>query len=304
MNLYFQIVGWLIKIHIKVVNNYMKSFYQFYIEITDVLSAPTDDIAFVGNDDLIRYSFSIPLSDERVGQKEIKYTIEFEKYPIVINHETITNDAYSRNLSTNLYGFQSTKLGNGPTVYRQLLKAVKKLIEEKNPEGLDFLGATTDQQIMYNTFYEKILNKYYTRVSNQGYIRNDLLKQWESTRDKRFILIKSNLNAYQPNDLITKLKKKKEEKRQIRMNINNLIGKIVWDSYEGIPVYIDKIIPPNQISIIGIPSYTNNKEINFVTRIENIQYLTDDQKYSARNEIAKLLELITKKYFKRPEIAV
>ena len=283
----------------------MKSFYQFYVEITDVLSASTDDITF-DKDPYVHsfdYSFKIPYTKENGTKGEVNYAISFEKCKISIDFEIITNDAYSISLSSDLNGYQPTRLGNGPTVYRHLIKAVKKFIEQENPEGFYFYGAEPEQDIMYNAFYEKMLIKYYTKIDSRNYIRNDLLKQWEITGDERFNLIKQSMDELQTHNPVERYKKEKEEKRKkflnIKNSIGNSIGKIMWNTWNNSPIYIKKVINLNQVAVISI---RYGREMNDTVNIDYIKNLTNNQKNSSAVE--ELSELITKKYFKRPEIAI
>ena len=295
----------------------MKNFYQFYTEIIDAIRDTTDDINLQGNPDHFIYQFKDVVKDTDGSPKEVSYLLKFNKEPIIIYDSILTNEAYGIELlylKDNSYEYRSSGLGNGPTIYRHVIRAVKKLIEQENPEGLYFYGYEFNQDITYNKFYTKMLSQYYTQINKENYIRNDLLKEWKETNDERFALVQNSMNSFHKSGTLELYKKEKIENRQKKViekretqqkiaNINNIIGKIIWDANRNIPIYVEKFIAPDTLQTTAIDK-SINQAVQYYVKMQNAKYIREvNIKLKDTQEIEKLKQLIFLNYNKNPKIA-
>jgi hypothetical protein len=76
-------------------------------------------------------------------------------------------------------GYELTGDSDNPNaVYNQLMLASRKMVEQVNPDAIEFSGASADQNVMYDTFYRRYLSKAFTRINNFLYVRNDIVQSW------------------------------------------------------------------------------------------------------------------------------
>lgn len=131
-----------------------------------------------------------------------------EGSPNVINlANKVYSIGFSREGSHTMPG--DTKL---PTaVYGEVFKAIRKLIEEENPDAFRFYGAYEKQDSMYDSFYKKYLSKLFTRIGAEGYLRNDLYNKYKEENGPAWQAIQIEDKQESPY-LIEKLAKAKKQR--------------------------------------------------------------------------------------------
>lgn len=272
----------------------MFSFKEFlaFVEMTDVTSDTTDDITLKQQGGTIVYNFRI--DNENYQASFIPQAIHDDD-----DYSRLTDTGYSITLQ-GPKGYSPTGKGNGPTIYRQLIKAVRKLVAEENPEGLSFYGAYPEQDIMYATFYERFLKSAFTKIDKKNYIRNDLIKQWQETNDPRFRKIQISMQELERDDPIGKAREKKKETREKTRLMPNLVGKIIWNDDYSTPAYVTDIVPPRHVKMV----YWNYNGVQAVSSaIDYIRNLTDDEKNDYKELIIKLIDWVRKNYNRKPIIS-
>ncbi len=110
-----------------------------------------------------------------------KYQVFFKPNPAwMIFGIPIARIGYEISFDSRDSGYRLAGNTQNPTsVYAEVIKAIRKLIQEKNPEFLTFMGAGSSQDVIYDKFYRRYLSQLYTRVGVQYYLRNDLYKKYE-----------------------------------------------------------------------------------------------------------------------------
>lgn len=160
------------------------------------------------------------------------YTVSFSPTSIETAHTgVITNNAYEI-VFRGPKLFSTTNLGRAPTIYAQVVKAIKKLIQTEKPEGFKFHGYDLSQNVMYNAFYNKYLKTLYTRIDLKQYLRNDILEQKPQLQqylEPMINLTNQEFNKYKQNKIANKQK------------MNTLINKVAMDSFNYTPVYVINI---------------------------------------------------------------
>lgn len=222
--------------------NFYDFFYLFEIAGEDPMSMNTDDIQ------LQRYgsgwSYTFEMDQEN-------YTVNFSKTEVYCQSRSgsflVTNDAYSITLS-GPEGYKPTGRGKPLTVYKNLIKAVKKLLDQENPEGLQFYGAYPEQDIMYAAFYEKYLSKAYTKLNRKDYLRNTFLEQLKAQGGTKWEAIEQSIEQEKQSDDIEVKKqnklKQRERRQQLQTRLPELqqfVKKISWDSVNSRPTYVTGI---------------------------------------------------------------
>lgn len=271
----------------------MFSFKEFLaiVEMTDVVDDITDNIPLKRSGDSLSYNFSID------GQQ---YVVNFIFHPCYEynSYAKLTDTGFEIQLQ-GPSGYGLTGSGKGPTIYRHLLKAVKKVIKEENPEGLYFYGAATEQDIMYNSFYERFLKKEYTQVDRKNYIRNDLIKQWQETGDPRFQLIQQSMQELQADNPIDKYKKQKEQKRNKVRMLPGWVGKIIWDDDYSQPVYVSGVVPPDKLKVIYWNH--NNSGGNRTLRLDYARNISEEEKEYYKEQIKRLFAWVVQNLNTKPQ---
>lgn len=142
----------------------MITFYEYILlrEVLDVVNSPTDDIEFDVSDGRIEYSYT--------GEDGTPYRVTFSEtssyfFDLNIKGYDITFQAGG---SYSLTGKQQA-----PTVYKPMLTAIKKLIEERQPDLLYFHGANSSQDVMYDVFINRYLNDSPGKPPHQVFYRID-----------------------------------------------------------------------------------------------------------------------------------
>lgn len=273
----------------------MLKFKEFlaFVEMTDVTNDTTDDVT---------------LTKQYGGTISYNFIIDNENYEVVFSPTSLhDDDDYSRlvdkGYSITLQGpkgYSPTGKGNGPTIYRQLIKAVRKVVAEEKPEGLSFYGAVPAQDIMYGTFYERFLKSAFTKIDKKNYIRNDLIKQWQETNDPRFRKIQKSMQELERIDPVGQAKKQKLAQREKIRGMGNLVGKIVWNDDYSSPAYVISVEPPAKVKN-AYWDYNGGRTTS--SSINYIRNLTDDERNDYRELIKKLIDWVMKNYNRKPIIS-
>jgi hypothetical protein len=210
-----------------------KEFLNLY-EFGEIIDTPPENINLRTDGSALKYDFQVE------GER---YEVLF--LPTVIYGTTyipITSNAFE----IEFFHEQSTKptgKGKGTEVYKHLIQAVKKLIEQRNPEGLKFSGSVVEQKVMYASFYNRFLSKFYTQIDAIQYLRIDYLKSLEQRGGNTWEIIKNKMHGFDPFKHAKELKNNKEAKRRSFLILKKeAVGKIVYNSIVGVS-YLNKIEP-------------------------------------------------------------
>jgi hypothetical protein len=131
----------------------------------------------------------------------------------------------------------------GTRVYGPFILAIRKLIQEKNPEGLHFTGAYVEQNLMYDAFYQRYLKKFYTKISYGEYLRNDFLVKLRKRNGQEWKAVEQEMRQEESEhpQRYQGWKETKDKKRKRYLALTKAVGKIV--SFYGEPVYLMKVTP-------------------------------------------------------------
>lgn len=166
--------------------------FKQWLEMSDVVNQSVDDIALEPNYKGWSYRF-------KVGNNN--YAINF------LRKNVLLGSFYGMNLQLrgiNIsfigpQGDQLTGLGQGPTIYRHVIKAVMKLIQQEQPQCLQFEGAVASQQVMYDNLYKRFLSKQYTRINQNQYVSNILIQQWKDSNSPEYQKFITLTQGFDPN---------------------------------------------------------------------------------------------------------
>lgn len=178
-------------------------------------------------------------------QPGLKYTfqVDGDEYTIFFVKTSLGAENYINNLAPNAYSitlegpneYRLTGKFRGPTIYRELFKATKKLLDTEKPDALRFFGATPEQSIIYNVIYKKFLSQLYTKISYNQYLRNDLIPQ--ATQGQTYL---AKQISDEQKKLDAETQKMKNTKRKNFAVAKTFLGKIAIDSTIEQPVYVSK----------------------------------------------------------------
>jgi hypothetical protein len=266
--------------------------YVIFKEFGEYLKSNIDDIKFghetIFGRDCFTYKYTIDNED---------YVAKFCQRPIYFHGESfadieVTDNAYEISFASGSKSTRPTGKMTGTRVYGPLIMALRKLIQEKNPEGLHFSGAYIEQDLMYQAFYERYLKKAYTRIAGADYLRNDFIQSLKAANDERWQVVGKgieNMRLLQPDQRETLLKAK-DKKRRRYARLVKAVGKIV--NY-GEPLYLSKVTPEEAIGLSSfggtvypkphishnmISPYTSQQYINLKTDLVAFQQLLDLKK--------------------------
>lgn len=253
--------------------------------MTEILNiSNTDDVSFRIDTSKFNPTY---LYHFKVDNQE--YQVEFEKtYVHLADYLTpITNNAYAIYLSgPNFYDL--TGMGKGPTVYRHLLKAVKKFIADFQPEGITFSGVNDQQNIMYAKFYDKYLKQYYTNVDESTYLRNDFLKSLKQSEPNLYAKIQQNITRRNENDPVGKLKQYKKILRQTVVKAR-VPGKIALDIEWARPCYVQSV-SGNTATVVAFGSYAT-QAVTYQTPVTALRPVSE---IPDKKRLDKLIDYLTK----------
>jgi hypothetical protein len=266
--------------------------YIILKEFGEYLGSSIDDIKFNNSGNCLIYDYVI--DNESYQVRFCEHPISFYGDDFRVPSVEITNNAYEITFSSVSRGTRPTGKMNGTRVYGPLIKAIRKLIQEKNPEGLHFSGAYVEQDLMYHAFYERYLKNYYTRVAGADYLRNDFIESLKRTNDERWKIVEKRIkgiNALLP-DQYKSLVRTKEKKRRRYAKLLKAVGKIVRHGNDE-PVYLSKV-DPEEATIIAmhltvlyvkphiyhkmLTSFTPQQAVNLKPEITALQQFLDFKK--------------------------
>lgn len=188
--------------------------FKLYVELNDAINANTDDITFTPAQGKLSYTFNLA---------EGSYRVKFSKYRFTMfgMNEDATDITLSGPDGVDLTGF-----GNGTQVYRQLIRAVKKFVENYNPKILHFHGVERAQDVMYDTFYQKFLKPYYTRL-DVYYLSNEWLDGLRTSDPETYAEIQRAIEADTTGQDVEEMRNNKAKRRQEQVQAQSYVGKIV-----------------------------------------------------------------------------
>lgn len=226
------------------------------MEMGDVMTADVSSIQLQRSPYGYRYSFK---DDDGEG-----YVVHFEKDRTYIPNIRLYVDGFSIEFS-GPEGLDLTNKYKAANVYRQLMMAVKKLIEQFHPNSLSFSGAEDAQTIMYDTFYRKFLKTAYTRISKYGYLSNDYIEQMKTANPQDYERLKQTIadNDETVNKYIKSLRQDKvagrDERKQIFARGQALaaraVGKLAWG--EGAKLICIKDVQGDTVSAYRFDTLSN-----------------------------------------------
>lgn len=158
------------------------------------------------------------------------YKVYFVPYNLRVSGQTLSERSVSITFS-GPNGVDLTNFGNSHAVYTEMLKGIKKYLEEHQPEGLHFYGATGSMDLMYATFVKRFLSdregkdpRYvYYRIGDMDYIRKDIYQKLPPEE-------KSNVDYYisrwqsREADFMKTRKETKYKQRSLLQKLANSIG--------------------------------------------------------------------------------
>lgn len=115
----------------------------------------------------------------RVGRE--MYRVKFEPRNIVLGGITLTNNSVELTLS-GPEGVDPTNLGTPHAIYTQMLRGIKKYLQDYQPEGLYFFGMNGGMDLVYASFFKRFLSDrpgkdprfVFIRLDESKYLRKDV----------------------------------------------------------------------------------------------------------------------------------
>lgn len=197
--------------------------FKQFLEMGEVMTADVSGIQLRRTDNGYKYVFN---DDD--GEK---YGVYFYEEGVPIGGKRVSGFSIEFEGPA---GMSLTNKYKANQVYRQLMMAVKKLIEELKPNALNFSGATDEQTIMYDVFYKRFLSQAYKRVSKYNYISNEFFEKTKVADPQLHQLIQRNIAD--ADEVVTRhisqLRQNKvvdrDERKQMAARTKNMAGKIAW----------------------------------------------------------------------------
>jgi hypothetical protein len=192
------------------------TFKEWFLEMGDYTTADTSSVVFDRNfNDDLAYDFEVNSTHYQVyfsGPKKL------ELRDAIGNPVLIAQKKYAVGFTS---GESYALKGNTkvPTaVYGEVFKGLRKLIEQENPDALNFSGWETKQDAMYNLFYTKYLSKAFTRISGSIYLRNDLYNKYREENGKEWKVIEriGDLHSSAITDKLQNAKNIRDREREQR----------------------------------------------------------------------------------------
>ncbi len=135
----------------------------------------------------------------------------------------------------------TNKVTGAHTVYKYLLLAIKKLMEIEKVNGFNFYHAEPAMSLVYNRFYKKFLANDFVRVSQENYVRKDVLRDFLKDKPPN-----ARTNYYWDmiygNRTLRKIRNTTEEKkakqRNDRMKANRYFHKVAYVNHLGLKILV------------------------------------------------------------------
>lgn len=208
--------------------------FKTFFELNAVLNAPVDNINLIKKYNSYEYIFDV---------NEYEYSVDFiKRIYIVDQHGDIELDALVDEegiLDLTVWaivlngpgGTDLTYLNEGMfTIYKNLLLAIKKLMQIENVEAFEIKAARKPMEIIYYKFYEKYLKNEFVYYKENLLIRKDVLEK-----------IKQHINPSHHNSYQQNILKANQQKL-------NYVNKIRQSKLDG------RTFSPNQKNIISVPN--------------------------------------------------
>lgn len=234
--------------------------YRLLREVLDVENTPVDDIKLQPASE-----GGYEYSQEKDG---IVYDVKFVPTSIYLLGRRVQSYviAFYADHSTSLTG-----KNQAPTVYNMLLLAVKKLLEQKQPDALSFSGSLPEQTAMYDIFIKRYLADVPGKSSHQVFYPIDS----QSLVSKKFFLSlmpDEQMSLKQKIQSATKdrdktfslIKSRKKDQRIIRAELDRML-----------PAIVGKFVIVRDSSIIFILG--KNRE--FPTDVEVVYFTLDGSSF-------------------------
>lgn len=186
----------------------------------------------------------IEFEDEFDSFNGFKYVYNFEVDNI--KYRIIFSKVYLHGLE-NAYdiafkgpaNFQVTDLKNQFKVYPKILSIIKTFIEKYRPEGLHFYGFINDMDLVYKKFADRFFkdepgkpsNQIYIRIDEKDWIRKDAYENLDSVT-KQDVDKAINSWSKREKDFFDEIRQKKNERRNLVINIKKSIGGFAFDGHQ------------------------------------------------------------------------
>jgi hypothetical protein len=206
-----------------------KKFFHLREFGQEIYQEPTDHIILrpvtIGENDCLQYKYQVDNAN---------YTVYFCKSAIAIESNFLTDNVYVIGLG-GPSGDYPTGKGTPTKIYTPTFLAIKKLINEKNPDALKFAGFVPEQKLLYRSFYERFLKNYYTDIGYDTYLNNQFLQKIKDSKPALYTKIENRMNKWsnELDNLTKNWEKVKKEKRQRFLNLKTAINKIVVTVFSG-----------------------------------------------------------------------
>jgi len=173
----------------------------------------------------------------------ITYDFEYDDDDFTVEFEPLTGEmpgikkAYDINF-TGPEGYRLTHKGRGATyIYTQVLKAIKKFLDEYDPEVISFSGDEPAMDIIYNRFYEKFLapkagredHETFIQIDQHSYIRKTVIPKLPAEIQAQIQGAAQDWEG-QKGAFLAGRKKAKDFVRRMTKTLGDLAGKLAMGS--------------------------------------------------------------------------
>lgn len=233
------------------------------------------------------------------------FTIDGENYDVVFSPTKIFgNDGILAKNGVNIlfHGPRLTLLtgkNKAPTVYRQVFLAIRKYIQQFNPDGLVFYGAVAEQDWMYNRFYERYLKQKYIQINSEVYLSNDYIEKVRTINQDLYNDIQDEIESFNYKDHTDKLQYQKAYGRKMAIlakKVEKSIVKINFLSSNIRVAYVSSVSVENDVAnlIYADKTYTSYFLNRISARFSNLKPLlaVDLANPDVKNNIEALQRLL------------
>jgi hypothetical protein len=158
------------------------------------------------------------------------YRTTFERCNITTPGLVITNKGVSITFS-GPNGLRLTNIGNSHAVYTQMLRAIKKYLQDYQPEGLHFFGMDNAMDLTYAAFVKRFLGdrpgkdprSVFIKISHEDYIRKDA---YENLPPRTKSIVDQQMLSWKgaEEDYLQGVQNSKRRQRQQFMQVKNQAG--------------------------------------------------------------------------------
>ncbi len=144
--------------------------FKQFLEMGEKLTAPIDDVQLHQTPSGVGFYSTFVINGD-------EYKVKFVPMSMTAYFSSSTPLVFYGISFTGPKAYELTGYNLGTRVYGELIRIVRKFIQEQNPAGFSFSGWSDKQSIMYDYLFKKYMSKDFVQVDSSAYMSKDYLNK-------------------------------------------------------------------------------------------------------------------------------